>query len=354
MKNRIFINGISSIAAQTEASVFENTVYSYNESVFPATAIDYKEFIPAKSLRRLSKALKMSISAASIALKDSGDLVPDAIITGTGQGCKQDTERFLESIFEEEEGLLSPTAFIHSTHNTIGGQIALYLNSNAYNITYSEDSASLEWALLDAQMQLNLDEDVENILVGGVDEISKTITGFMNFDHQLKKEQFSNLDLYKQESSGTITSEGAHFFALSNHSIETTYAELLDVSVIASLNSDEISENIKGFLKKNQLEISEINLLILGKNGDVNFDVYYSALKENVFKETPQLVYKHLVGDYDTVSGYALWLACKILKLQTIPEVLKVNKKNPEQIKYVLLYNQYLGENHSFILLKKY
>ncbi len=74
MNNKVYINGISSISAQTEASVFENKPLIYKDSIFPAVAINYKEYIPAQSLRRLSKALKMSISGASMALKDAGNI----------------------------------------------------------------------------------------------------------------------------------------------------------------------------------------------------------------------------------------------------------------------------------------
>ncbi len=80
---------------------------------------------------------------------------------------------------------------------------------------------------------------------------------------------------------------------------------------------------------------------------------YYNFLEHDLFKETQQVAYKHLVGEYDTVSGYALWLACKIIKDQNIPGILKLNQKKTSEIKHVLLYNQYLGENHSFILLRK-
>jgi len=354
MKTKVYINGISSISAQTEASVFVETPLVYMEAIFPAVPLDYKEYIPVKSLRRLSKALKMGISGALMALKEGGEVVPDAIITGTGQGCKQDTERFLEALLDQDEELLSPTAFIHSTHNTIGGQIALYLQNKAYNITYSQNSASLEWALLDAQMQLHSDVDAKNILVGGIDEISKTITGFMKFDHQLKAESISNIDLLNSNTAGTITSEGAHFFNLSSVPNISSYAQLIDVSIKPFLSSEELKEAIIDFLNTNNISVAAIDVVMLGKNGDVNYDIFYDRLENDLFKETQQLAYKHLVGEYDTVSGYALWLACKIIKNQSIPKFLKINKKNPSEINYILLYNQYLGENHSFILLKKY
>ena len=43
----------------------------------------------------------------------------------------------------------------------------------------------------------------------------------------------------------------------------------------------------------------------------------------------------------------------KILKLQSIPEIVKINEIPSTEISTILCYNQYLGQNHSLVLLKK-
>ena len=53
--------------------------------------------------------------------------MPDAIITGTGLGCLEDTEKFLTAMVTNKEEFLTPTSFIQSTHNTVSAQIALLL-----------------------------------------------------------------------------------------------------------------------------------------------------------------------------------------------------------------------------------
>ncbi|MFO8145947.1 MAG: 3-oxoacyl-ACP synthase, partial [Gillisia sp.] len=103
MKNRLFINGIASISAQAGNAVFSDAISEYHQNIIPAIAPNYKEFIPATSLRRMSVAVKMGITAAKIALKDAGVSMPGAIITGTGQGCQQDTEKFLGTLLEQNE-----------------------------------------------------------------------------------------------------------------------------------------------------------------------------------------------------------------------------------------------------------
>ncbi len=351
MRDKIYINGIGSISGQEEDLFSEGFASTYYENIFPAISPNYKEFIKPMALRRMSKAIKMGITSAKIALNEAEIEVPDGIITGTGEGCKQDTEKFLENMLNQNEKLLTPTSFIQSTHNTIGGQIALNLGCNNYNVTYTQNSVSLETALLDAQMQFDENPEINSILVGGVDEISEKITSFRKLDGQLKSVPIKNLDLLKEHSTGTITSEGAHFFALSNKRKENTYAKFQSVSIKNIIQQQNINEEIQAFLKTNKLDPAHIDTVILGVNGDNRYDHFYKNLQQKLFKNTIQLAYKHLVGDFDTASGYAIYLAANILKSGKIPSVLKLNNIESKAPKNILIYNQYLGRDHSLILL---
>lgn len=286
-----------------------------------------------------------------MALKDAGISHPDAIITGTGQGCKQDTEKFLESILDNQEGLLAPTSFIQSTHNTVGGQIALNLKSYVYNVTYTQNSGSFESALIDAQVRFMENPNTQPVLVGGVDEISSVITSFLYLDQQLKREQISNLELLKSKTPGTITSEGAHFFVISAKPYTNTYAELIDVTLFGAESPEVVVTRLNEFLIKNNTSEEDIDLVILGNNGDSRYDHFYNQLQKGIFSNITQLAYKHLSGDYNTVSGFAMWLGCKIFKTGKIPQSLKINTTEGSKPEKILLYNHYLGENHSFILL---
>lgn len=349
MKPKIYINGISSISAQNLD--FEENPVSYYKTIFPAISPNYKEFIKPMALRRMSKAIKMGISSAKVALSDAKIENPDAIITGTGEGCKQDTERFLGNLIEQQEELLSPTSFIQSTHNTIGGQIALILGCKNYNVTYTQNSASLESALLDAEMQFLGTSENKFVLVGGVDELSEKITQFRTLDGQLKSVDIHNLNLLKEDSPGTITSEGSHFFTLSTEKSNDSYAEFKDVSIKNSVQPEKINDEVEIFLNKNNINAAAIDAVILGNNGDNSYDHYYKNLQQNLFKNTTQLAYKHLVGDYDTVSGFAIYSACKILKSRRIPSIMNLNTSTSKELKNILIYNQYLGKDHSLILL---
>ena len=352
MSKKIYINGISSVSPQSEAIFTDGKIQEYEDNILKALDQDYKSLIKPMMLRRMSKAVKMGIFCSKKALLEAKVEIPDAILVGTGQGCMQDTEKFMSSMLSSEEGLLSPTSFIQSTHNTVGGQIALDLKCKGHNMTFTQNSVSFESALIDAMLQME-DEEVKNILVGGVDETSNEFTGFQKLDAQIKKENIRNLDLFESGTPGTIISESAAFFSLGSEKTTTAYAKLKDVQIINVLEPSEISLKIEEFLQANAISISEIDVVILGRNGDSRFDNYYDILQNGLFSDKCQLGFKHLVGENNAVSSYAFWLASKVLKEGAVPVAFQLNGLNCQKLKNVLVYNQYLGRNHGLMLLKR-
>ncbi|TRO66420.1 beta-ketoacyl synthase N-terminal-like domain-containing protein [Christiangramia sabulilitoris] len=348
---RLFVNGMASISPQPENIFNTGLPETFNENILPALDQDYKSIIKPMTLRRMSQGVKMALFCSKRALLEAESDKPDAILVGTGQGCMQDTEKFMENMLVSEEGLLSPTSFIQSTHNTVAGQIALDLNCNGPNMTFTQNSVSFESALLDAMLQIT-DEDFNNILVGGVDETSKEITGFQKLDGQIKEEKINNLHLFRSKTTGTIISEAAAFFILGKHKTPKSYAEMLDVEIFNAIDISDLNSSVLSFLNRNGLTVSEIDAVILGKNGDLRFDLYYDKIQKGLFSDICQIGFKHLVGENNAVSSYAFWLASKILKEQTVPEIFKLNTINCTKPGFILIYNQYLGRNHGLTLLR--
>lgn len=351
---KVYINGLGCISCQkTFDSVFlEEAEIERNQNVLTAKEPVYKDYISPGASRRMAKGVKNGIVASAIAMKDANVSNLDAIITGTGLGCIEDSEKFLKSILDNKEEFLTPTSFIQSTHNTVGGQIALGLQCKAYNFTYVNGGISFESALLDAKLQLELDES-ETILVGGIDESADFTTQFFKIAKVIKSDDEKNISILDKKTKGHVAGEGASFFVLENKKTENSYSEIASISVVNTLEPNQIEGQIKNFLVENSLEINDIDAVVLGINGDINFDNYYEDISENIFKNTPQVYYKHLSGDYHTASSFGIWVASKILKLQEIPEIIRMNSVGKRDYKTVLLYNQYLGKDHSFILLKQ-
>lgn len=130
---------------------------------------DIRKYVKPLEVRRMGKIMKSSLLSSLVALQRAGIEVPDSIIIGTAYGCLENSERLMEQIKEEGEGMLKPTFFMQSTHNTIGSNIAIKTHCHGYNVTYTQESHSLEWAIRDAELLLRSGK-VKNVLVGCHDE----------------------------------------------------------------------------------------------------------------------------------------------------------------------------------------
>ncbi len=349
----VFVNSASCISVQDTLNPdFMNLLQpNIDEPLLNAIAPNYKEYISPGMIRRMSKTVKMSSVASQKALAEAGIENPDAIIVGTGMGCEEDSEKFLHNIIHNDEQFLTPTHFIQSTHNTVAGQIALAKNCHGYNFTYVNSGSSLEMSLLDAKLQLENGE-ADNILVGATDEKAARTMELYQLHGTVKKETDLPADFLNSTTNGVIWGEGSAFFVLGNEKADTTYAELADVTLINELEHDETEKFIGEFLQKNGLEFSEIDAVILGFSGDAKSDHFYREAQK-ILDESVQLYYKHLSGEFNTANGFAFFIASHILKKQTIPDVMKINRIEKTEINNILIYDHLLGIDHGLILLKR-
>jgi 3-oxoacyl-(acyl-carrier-protein) synthase len=311
----------------------------------------YKEIIDAKLIRRMSRIIKMGVASATYCLQDAGVTMPDAIITGTAYGCLEDTGIFLTRLIESEEEVFTPTSFIQSTHNTIGAQIALMLQCHRYNNTYAQGGASFETALLDAIMLLE-ENDAGNVLVGGIDEITAVSHAILSRFGLYRKDNPSSLELFTTRSKGTIAGEGAGFFLINRVRSPDDYAAIEDIYLFYKpQDTDTIRQNILSFLAGHDLTIADIDLVILGDNGDLKNDLVYNDLRESIFTNRSCVNYKHLCGEYPTSAAFALWMAAQLLKTGDMPEVISARTDLTAKRERVLIYNHYQNIYHSLFLL---
>ncbi|PRB02843.1 3-oxoacyl-ACP synthase [Chryseobacterium sp. MYb7] len=349
----VYINSASCISVQDtlNENILQNLTPENSSNIIKAIEPNYKEFIPPAMIRRMSKTVKMSSVASHYALKEAGIEKSDAIIVGTGMGCSQDSEKFLKNVIDNQEEFLTPTFFIQSTHNTVAGQIALGLQCHAYNFTYVNTSSSLEFSLLDAQLQIN-DGEAKNVLVGSTDEQTARTMELYCLNNTIKKETDLPADYLNSTTNGVIWGEGASFFVVGKDKTESSYAKLKNIQISNKVELNEVQDFIQNFLTQNNLSNNDIDAVILGFSGDADSDMYYTKAMD-LFPDSSQLYYKHLSGEFNTASGFSTFIACHILKEQQIPEIMMINSVKKENVKNVLLYNHLAGDDHSLVLLEK-
>ncbi len=350
---KAYIRSASCISAQKSFKTdgFLSEIMEYTGTRLNAYQPDYKQFIDPKLIRRMSHVIKMGVAAGRDCLNKAGINNPGAIITGSAYGCIEDTVTFLTRIIEMDEQMLPPTAFIQSTHNTVAAQIALSLQCHNYNNTFVHKGVSFENALLDGLMLLN-EKEAENVLVGGLDELTDTSFKILTRLGLFKRKPVNNLALFEESSRGTIGGEGAAFFLLSDTVTDDNLAKLQGVRIVYKpAGNAEIEKNITGLLAEAALAIKDIDFVITGKNGDQKNDAVYEGLRGFLFQTAEELNYKHLCGEYPESSAFALWVAANLLKTGNIPAVLAQRPLKRTSAQKILIYNHYQHEYHSLMLI---
>jgi 3-oxoacyl-(acyl-carrier-protein) synthase len=350
---KAYINGTGCISPQKsiDSDWFFDDILPAKGDYFDAIEPSYKEFIAPNLLRRMGRAIKMGVAAGNIAIHQADAKNVDAIITGTGLGCFEDSERFLLAILNNDEQFLTPTSFIQSTHNTVGSQIALIMKCHDYNFTYVHRGFSFESTLQDALMLF--EEGKETILIGGIEEHTPN---FIILNRKAHKFQMQDPEkpIWKSTTPGIQLSEGTAFFVLNKTNTEKSLACVEGIQTLYKPKTSQVIwKKLEAFLKLHDITLSDIDVTLMGFSGDVDFDAKLQELLPVIEKESVAASYKNVCGEYHTASAFAMWTATKLIEKQQLPRVLAISDKTPSKIKYVLIINQYLGINYSFTLLSQ-
>lgn len=236
---KAYINHINAISRY---QYLEGSIIEQSEIIEP----DYESILDVRAMRRLSKILKMGLFTA-LSVKNQANRQPDGIICGTALGCLADTYQFLKNMSDRDEQLLTPTAFIQSTHNTLSGTLGIMLQNHSYNITWSNREFSFYDALEDAIIRVNKCTD-DHILLTAADEMPRQVAEI--------------IDSIPLDCPVPINSEGAASFWISSRpaGISITIESILTVQtsdvikIVAETSEKTIVINSNPFLSFTQTD----------------------------------------------------------------------------------------------------
>lgn len=321
----------------------------FNQSIEP----DYKQFLNPLQSRRFGKLLKRAIITAIVTLQQAELKNPEAIIMGTGLGCIENTEIFLKSLIQNDEQLLQPTYFMQSTHNTVSSQIALFLKCYGYNSTYSHRGTSFDSALIDAFMQMQLNQ-INNALIGAHDEMTIDYFNMLGKIGYWKNEKSEMQNLSSSKSKGSFSGECSVSLILDKEQKQTSICQIKAVELLYKPSIEELKNCVSNILKSNNLKLSDIDAIVTGINGDIDNDNIYHVFNSNICPDVCQIWYKHLFGESLSSSALASYIAAMFLKNNYIPDFMIYDKKeNNEKCCNILIYNHFKNIDHSIILMSK-
>lgn len=303
--HKVYVNAMAQVSRQQPLSDewFDNPIL-FEESYMRAAEPNSKGLIMPAEARRMSRILKRAVCTSITALNNSEIQMPDAIITGTGMGCMENSEKFLNDMCDYGETGMKPSLFMHSTHNTISSLIAIILKCHGYNNTYSHKGRSFESALFDAWLQIGLG-NIRNALVGAHDEVTPLMNLIMEDTHP----------------EYGFVSESSFSAILSDKPGHNSICEVESVELINTYNPDEIAAII---------EKHSDDLLLTGINGVQANDHLYEDIFERISSGHILLRYKNIFGDNFSSPAMSFYSAALILQKQRIPEFLIDRKHNPD------------------------
>ncbi|OSZ82355.1 hypothetical protein CAP35_03545 [Chitinophagaceae bacterium IBVUCB1] len=330
--------GIVSGAGNTGDDGFLKQEPSYHADKLLCVEPNYTAYIPPMQLRRMSKAVRIGIGASKMAMASAGIEKPDAIAVGTAMGCLADTEVFLGKMIAQDEQMLTPTAFIQSTHNTVSGQIALLAGCYGHNHTYVQRGHSFEHAIINTQLYLTENSN-QQMLVGGIDELTDGSLAALQIGGINRKENSTPADVLNGNHTGCIAGEGAAFFTVTNTKPAQRAVCIKDVYAFTEKDVTKAANKIDNYVSAIHIHADAV---ILGLNGDEKSNAFYQFLQNSVFNQIPQYAFKQLCGEYATASAFALGMFASIIaKNEMLPSHSALNKEATE-LKNVLLINHYM------------
>ena len=326
---KVYIKAATHISLQSPLSELWLTepvvpTASYARSQDP----NFRDWLNPLESRRMGKILKRALVTAMKAMRDSGTSQPDAVITGTGLGCIENTELFLDQLCREGEEMLKPTYFMQSTHNTISSLIAIHTKCHGYNSTYSHKSVSFDAALLDAFVQLRLG-DIRTALVTGNDEMTPSYfsilqrTGYIGQPGQVTAGEASAAMMLTTDPTGALC-EVEH----------------------VGLTFGETANALDG------LPHNAVDAILVGTNGCAANDAVYDRLCQQL-PGVPRLHYKHLFGESYTVSALGIYAAAQLLSRGEAPAAMRTDgSQEPLPVRRLLMLNHSDAQNISCIMLQ--
>ncbi|HTC19905.1 MAG TPA: beta-ketoacyl synthase N-terminal-like domain-containing protein [bacterium] len=328
-----------------------------------------RELLDPMKTRRWGRIQTMSLLAAKKASLPGalkGNEAQTGVYVGTGLGSLGETAVFLENMVRQKENFPKPAHFVNSVHNSTASTLGLEFGLKGENITVAHREISFDAALGHAFSALGQGR-VKAAVVCGADE--------MNYFHVLtglskglwKKGEEPLKPLAPGNSPGTLPGEGAAVCVLAadGNAGGESYGRLLGVKcgryqrdAHTYIHLPKAGDFLEELLSRAGVKASEVDLLLLGANGDSRLDAVYlgvgAELGRRAGKDIPPAAFKQLCGDYRAASGFGFALAALILRSGRVPAGLfgKTTGTPGGPFKTILLYNLSRSGVHSACLLR--
>jgi 3-oxoacyl-[acyl-carrier-protein] synthase II len=279
-----------------------------------------KEFIPPMKMRRMNLLSRYALSAAKLALLDTGGTQFDpaaGVAVGTAFGPVQTSVEYMQEYVEKGAALAPPQLFAESVANAPGSHIAIEYGMRGFNITVTQRESSALAAAMYACSQI-VKGAVPSALIGGVDEVNEMLFSVLDRLGALGDSSRP----FDRRRNGLVIGEGSAVLAAGGAG--TAYGHFSgfgiarDTTATVSDWGDDpraLTTAMRAAINDAELAIEDIDAIYASANSTQRGDrLEYRAI-EAMFKTPPPVVAtKGMFGEY--AGGGALQLVAAFLALR--------------------------------------
>jgi len=320
------------------------------------TDFDAKSYMGPKGLRNLDRSTKLLVSAAKLAIEDSGYVIDErntdqtGVSVGTTLGSIKSISDFDEVTLKEGPRYTNPAHFPNTVINSPASQVSIWHRIKGFNTTLSTGfTASLD-AMQYAYDFIQMDR-AQMVFAGGVEEMClQTFYGFyaLKFLSGVQEGQpFINCP-FDQRRNGIVFGEGACLLAMEEyqHACQRK-AEILGEIVAFGYQFDPFRINkynprgtgikaaMRAALDQAGMSGGDIDYICANANSTGAADkIEAQAIKEVFGKHSRRISVssiKSMIGECYSVSGaMAVAAALGVLRTGLMPPTVNYRQKDPD------------------------
>jgi 3-oxoacyl-(acyl-carrier-protein) synthase len=331
-------------------------------SAYRLDAATEADLPPAGRIKRMGRGQMMAIAAVRAALA-GGNARParggaTAVSVGTAWCEEGDEIVFLDNLIRLGDKGAKPAYFVSSVKNALAAQLAIHFGFEGENQTFTHDALSFETALWHGA-HLVAAGRAQHAVVCGVDALVELEE--MRGHLQGRLAAATPLSPLGETGQGTLPGEGAAAFVLAAPGTATT--PLARLAWVRSRGPRQRAPVLTpadelGFVAQSladaSLRIEDIDLALLGANGDPALDALYAEVASGLRARAPDLavaVYRHQTGDFATASALGCELAVRAVAGRALPGEARVLLGAPRTPARVLLYHVTRTGYHSTMVV---
>jgi 3-oxoacyl-[acyl-carrier-protein] synthase II len=280
-----------------------------------------RDFIAPMKLRRMNTLSRYALSAARLALRDTGAEQLDAacgVALGTAFGPVQTSVDYMQEYVERGAALAPPQLFAESVANAPGSHIAIELGLRGFNVTVTQRESSALAAAMYAASQI-AKGSVRGAVIGGVEEVNEMIFSVLDRIGALGDESRP----FDRRRNGFIPGEGAAvLFAGDMPGRPYGYLSGFGIARDTTASMSDWGEDagavisaMRSALDDAEVNPADIDAIYASANSTSKADKLEYLALQSFFGETPPVVaVKGYFGEY--AAGGALQIAAALLALR--------------------------------------